>query len=85
LRCITQAIALSIYRLRAVLLGKMNAQGNVPAVMGRGKFVLPHEDEWEYACRGGKGNRQPFYFGDRLNGYLSNCDGNNPYGTETKG
>ena len=38
-------------------LGKMNAQAKSPAVMGKGKFVLPHEDEWEYACRGGLGKR----------------------------
>ncbi len=51
----------------------------------RGKFVLPHEDEWEYACRGGKGNRQPYYFGSELNGKQANCKGNFPFGTETKG
>jgi formylglycine-generating enzyme required for sulfatase activity len=63
----------------------MNGQAKVPAAMGKGKFVLPHEDEWEYACRGGKGNKQPFYFGDRLNGDLANCRGDYPYGTDTKG
>ena len=44
--------------------------------MGKGKFALPHEDEWEYACRGGKGNKQAFYFGDELNGKQANCNGN---------
>jgi formylglycine-generating enzyme required for sulfatase activity len=63
----------------------MNAAAKVPAVMGKGKFALPHEDEWEYACRGGRGNEQPFYFGDQLNGRLANCDGDFPYGTDTKG
>jgi formylglycine-generating enzyme required for sulfatase activity len=63
----------------------MNAQAKVPAAMGRGKFALPHGDEWEYACRGGKGNKRPFYFGDRLNGDLANCDGLYPFGTDTKG
>ncbi|HEX5269416.1 MAG TPA: bifunctional serine/threonine-protein kinase/formylglycine-generating enzyme family protein [Gemmataceae bacterium] len=63
----------------------LNAGVKVPAAMGRGKFVLPHEDEWEYACRGGRGNRLPFYFGDSLNGDKANCDGTSPYGTETKG
>jgi formylglycine-generating enzyme required for sulfatase activity len=66
-------------------LKKLNAAAVVPAAMGQGSFVLPHMDEWEYACRGGKGNRQPFYFGDRLNGDLANCNGNHPYGTEVKG
>ena len=46
---------------------------------------LPHEDEWEYACRGGLGNKQAFYWGDSLNGDKANCDGNFPYGTATKG
>jgi formylglycine-generating enzyme required for sulfatase activity len=63
----------------------MNAEAKVPAMMGKGKFVLPHEDEWEYACRGDMGNKRAFYFGGRLNGDLANCDGTNPYGTETKG
>mgnify|MGYP000983959271 CR=1 FL=1 len=49
------------------------------------KVKLPHEDEWEYACRGGKGNKQSFYWGNELNGDKANCDGNRPYGTETKG
>ena len=49
------------------------------------KVKLPHEDEWEYACRGGKGNKQPFYWGDTLNGDKANCDGTRPYGTEVKG
>ena len=49
------------------------------------KFVLPHEDAWEYACRGGSGNARPFYWGDRLDGNEANCDGTTPYGTETMG
>ena len=55
------------------------------AARGKGKFCLPHENEWELAARGGKGNKQPFYFGDELNGKQENCDGNDPYGTATKG
>ena len=45
---------------------------------------LPLEDEWEYACRGGAGNRRAYYWGDTLNGDKANCDGNFPYGTTTK-
>ena len=55
------------------------------AAMGKGKFCLPHENEWELAARGGKGNKQPFYFGDELNGKQANCNGEYPYGTVTKG
>ncbi len=46
---------------------------------------LPHEDQWEYACRGGRGNKQPFYWGDALNGDKANCHGDIPYGTSEKG
>lgn len=58
---------------------------DIPPSMGKGKFVLPHEDEWEYACRGGKGNLQPFYFGAKLTfGKEANSKGAYPY-TETIG
>ena len=66
-------------------LEKLNAQAKVLDGMGRGRFVAPHEDEWEYACRGGKGNKQAFYFGDRLNGDLANSNGDHPYGTDKQG
>ena len=49
------------------------------------KLKLPHDDEWEYACRGGKGNQQPFYWGDESNGEQANNYGQKPYGTERKG
>ncbi len=49
------------------------------------KLQIPHEDQWEYACRGGKGNKQPFYWGNTLNGEKANCNGNVPYGTDEKG
>jgi formylglycine-generating enzyme required for sulfatase activity len=45
---------------------------------------LPDEYEWEYACRGGMGNKQPFYWGHGLNGDKANCRGN-AYGTKTPG
>jgi formylglycine-generating enzyme required for sulfatase activity len=62
-----------------------NTQGGVVKVFGKaGRFALPHEDEWEYACRGGKGNKQAFYFGNELNGTQANCNGNYPYGTDKK-
>jgi formylglycine-generating enzyme len=57
----------------------------VPTSLGKGRFALPHADEWEYACRGGKGNKQPFYFGSELNGMQANCDGGSPYETPTRG
>ena len=67
-------------------LEKMNDRGGVTEVFGKpGKFVLPHEDQWEYACRGGKGNRRAFFWGDELNGTQANCNGNYPFGTATKG
>ncbi len=49
------------------------------------KLQLPHEDQWEYACRGGKGNKQAFYWGNELNGDKANCNGTVPYGTNKKG
>ena len=68
------------------LLEKLNAVGGLEKVFGKvGKFGLPHEDAWEYACRGGLGNKRPFYWGNELNGTQANMDGNNPWGTTTKG
>jgi serine/threonine protein kinase/formylglycine-generating enzyme required for sulfatase activity len=66
-------------------LKKLNEKVTIPATLGKGRFSLPHEHELEYACRGGKGNKQPFYFGEELNGTQANCRGNFPYGTATKG
>jgi formylglycine-generating enzyme required for sulfatase activity len=62
----------------------LNGSVTLPGAMGKGKMTLPHEDEWEYACRGG--NRQPFYFGDELNGTQANCNGSKaPYGKIANG
>jgi formylglycine-generating enzyme required for sulfatase activity len=70
----------------ARFLGKLNDRGGAANGFGkRGGFVLPHEYEWEYACRGGLGNRLAFYFGGALNGKQANCCGTVPFGTETKG
>jgi formylglycine-generating enzyme required for sulfatase activity len=67
-------------------LEKLNKREGIEKVFGKvGKFVLPHEDQWEYACRGGKGNKQAFFFGNELDGTQANCDGHEPYGTDKKG
>ena len=49
------------------------------------KITLPHEDEWEYAYRGGLGNRRCFYWGGELNGDKANSDGALPHGTKLTG
>ncbi|QJW95288.1 Nitrite reductase accessory protein NirV [Frigoriglobus tundricola] len=62
------------------------ARRDAPSVFGKPcSFCLPHEDEWEYACRGGRGNAIPFYFGNALNGRDSNCDGTRPFGVPAFG
>ncbi len=67
-------------------LKKLNKQFAIPPALGKAsKFALPHDDEWEYACRGGKGNKQPFYFGNEMYGRQANCNGNLPYATANLG
>jgi formylglycine-generating enzyme required for sulfatase activity len=61
------------------------AAGGWTVVAGATGFRLPHEDEWEYACRGGDGNGRPFPFSNVLNGVRANCNGHFPFGTKTKG
>ncbi len=67
-------------------LDKLNDRGGVEKAFGKqGKFVLPHEDEWEYACRGSRGNAMAYYFGNLLNGKQANCNGSRPFGTDVNG
>ena len=74
------------YKKGDSFLVKLNKRGGVVKAFGKaGKFRLPHEDEWEYAYRGGKGNGRVYYWGDALNGTKANCGGYYPFGTATKG
>jgi len=52
---------------------------------GMKKVGLPSEAQWEWACRGGRGNTRAFYWGDVLNGDKANSNGSSPYGTTMKG
>jgi len=61
--------------------------GKLQERLGRdaGIVRLPHENEWEYACRGGKGNGTPYYFGSACNGKEGNCFGVYPMGDAGRG
>jgi formylglycine-generating enzyme required for sulfatase activity len=67
-------------------LQKLNKGSSIKKFDKPGFFVLPHEDQWEYACRAGKGNKQPFFWGNDLNGTQANCaKGRYPSGEDSQG
>jgi formylglycine-generating enzyme required for sulfatase activity len=67
-------------------LTKINEPGGGAKMFGKTvKFMLPDDNQWEYACRAGNGNDRTFYWGNELNGTQANCWGERPFGTTTIG
>ena len=67
-------------------LSRANAHGYVQKAFGRwAELALPEENAWEYACRGGLGNRRPYFWGHECNGTQANVMGTFPFGTTEQG